>query len=352
MIIKFLSHCLDVLDTSASALVGPPNWRSILKGQPDPQLTFFMVDTLHAAVGSTRLSSRGWEQGNSSPHLNVDCTKVHSTLLVGPDELQPLRARGSSISLIMVGGAAVEHGWAQRSALLMVDEPMGRLVHICRCHSNRNQWISTIKAGCGVDCDKDNSKIDEKVRQPVAEFLQKAGLMTARGRFQHSTEPALLQINQESAAFVRFIQLVQVLTGEELAADRWDLCVEVQRLWWVLQLLREAERSGAIPAGWLRAHLDAEVKASKAMTDERLAEHLGKRCDVSDQLEAQSAPDVPAAPDSIFPSMEEAEFAPDLIRPITEEAELTFSKKRASSGIVMRCSGVLKRCSIPEWRAS
>jgi hypothetical protein len=302
MIIKFLSHCLDAWDTGSSALVGPPNWRSILKGQPDPQLTFFMVDTLHAAVGSTRLSSRGWEQGKSSPYLKVDIRKVDSTLLVGPDELERLRrARVSSMPLIVVGGAAVEHGLAQRSALLMVDEDTSRLVHFYPCNPNRSQWVSKIKAGCGVDCNQGNSRIDEKVRQPVAEFLQKAGLMTAGGRFQHSREPALLQKNQESAAFVRFIQLVQVLTGEEVAADRWDLCVKVQRLWWVLQLLRVAERSGAIPAGWLRAHLDAEIKASKAKINKLLAEHLDKRGDVTDQPEGSCAP---AAPDSIPPNME------------------------------------------------
>jgi hypothetical protein len=173
MIVKFLSHCLDALDASSSALVGPSNWRSILNGQPDPQLTLFMVDALHDAVGFSRLLSRGWEKGKSSPHLKVDTSKVDSTLLVGPEELKRLRS-GSSISLDMVGGAAVEHGLAQRSALLVVDESMHRLVHIFLL--NRKQWVSTIKAGCGVDCDQDNSRIDDKVRQAMAEFLHKAGL--------------------------------------------------------------------------------------------------------------------------------------------------------------------------------
>jgi hypothetical protein len=43
-----------------------------------------------------------------------------------------------------------------------------------------------------ADCDHGNSKIVENVRQPVAESLQKAGLMMPGGRFQYSGEPALL----------------------------------------------------------------------------------------------------------------------------------------------------------------
>ncbi len=51
--------------------------------------------------------------------------------------------------------------------------------------------------------------------------------------------------------------------------------MRVQRLWWVLQLLRKAERIGAnAHEGWLKSRLEDAVKVSREKNDKDLADLL------------------------------------------------------------------------------
>ena len=298
----FLCACLDEL--REGDLIGQTGilplpvtiWKSILEGQPDPRLTEFMVDMVHNAVRSTRVTLLGLTTGNSSPFLKVDSTKLQNALLVGPDVVQEMRCSAISyelISRIMVDGVT-GGGLVSPRALMMIDKSENKLFHL---HCKSSKWTSTTYTGL-KQC---NVKIDERLRKVLASILKTSG------RFQHTCESAPVDIKRESAAFGMFIQLVQVLTGETLSSDCWGLCVELQRPWWVLQLFREAERSGAIPAGWLRAQLEAEVKASAERIDNLLAKQLAEsegRAAKRAELEAQLG-GAAAAADLIGPNMEE-----------------------------------------------
>ena len=152
----FLQNCIDHrLPENGNQLPVPVSTlSSILEGKPDPSLFAFMVESLHNGVGSTRLCKRGWEQGTSSSFLKFDSRKVQEALLIGPVELEELRSSACSTALatipkIMKNGA--ELTLATRTALLIFDESMGRLVHLylsCRTESTDPCWTCKIWRVC------------------------------------------------------------------------------------------------------------------------------------------------------------------------------------------------------------
>jgi hypothetical protein len=166
---------------------------------------------------------------------------------------------------------------ATRTALVMFDESMRQLVHMYRAESTETKWTCKLWQVCQEAAH--TCRIDEPVRLCLAQFLKKAGVMQDRGRFNHIQETAPREIGEQSADFGMFIQLAHVLTGEELAADYWGLCVDVQRLWWVLQLLCKAERIGANPKGWLQTRLETAIKVSQEKGDKQLAVLLNTETD-------------------------------------------------------------------------
>jgi hypothetical protein len=128
-----------------------------------------------------------------------------------------------------------------RRALLMVGESTCILLH---CENGaKPSWTSTVYMQ-HTSTQAEDKISDDQLRKLLASILGDAG--GYNGRFCHESQIVQLEIKEASEIIVRFIQMVHLLTGEELAAEWWNICVELQRPWWVLQLLCEAARSGAV----------------------------------------------------------------------------------------------------------
>ena len=314
----FLRNCLDALPKGTRVASGAISlkdnfWMDLLDSvdsAPHPGLVRFMLDTTRRALPFNRVIKTGLDGKVAGIPNLPSFSNLQHLVMVGPELVEEMRGVGpsSNETARILKEAAIEGKLGVNTALLLVDSVDNVLIHVHP--GDHPEWNETIYTSV---LDRAVPGISNVMKENVLNCMN-AILAPRDSTFGMTLRPAFKKapVQPKTAAFEMFIHLAHILTGESIPPNLWQLCLDLQRSWWVLQLLREAERSGAITAEWLEKQLNEQVKVRKDKMDEELIKLMDP------DVAAERRGGAPAAANSIGAN---------------EEELLTFIRRRRGKGL-------------------